>query len=92
LTADEYKLAVTGPWAIIVCVLSVFQILYSEPCKIPVVWERFLAEAQQEYHDANLEYESGDVSDDDEEPSPRMLEGEDENFLSQSRLNLVHSR
>ncbi|KAJ6572666.1 hypothetical protein B0H10DRAFT_2444291 [Mycena sp. CBHHK59/15] len=83
LTADEYKFAVTGPWAII----------------IPVVWERFFDEANKELKSATQRYpamvkeyekkkkawESGSKNSTEPKaptrPRPRMQEGEDENFL-----------
>ncbi|KAJ6540384.1 hypothetical protein B0H19DRAFT_1077796 [Mycena capillaripes] len=65
LTADEYKMAVTGPWAII----------------MPIVWERFLEEANNEYKAAMRKYKREGKSKGDAEPSPRMVEGEDEKFL-----------
>ncbi|KAF9468338.1 hypothetical protein BDZ94DRAFT_1279853 [Collybia nuda] len=40
LTADEYKFAVTGPWAII----------------IPIVWETFLYDAHKDFEAANTRY------------------------------------
>ncbi|KAJ7027049.1 hypothetical protein C8F04DRAFT_965686 [Mycena alexandri] len=73
LTADEYKFAVTGPWAIIV---------NSPQLKIPIVWERFLPEATDDYEKARRRYEHRkNPTDADPEPSPRMVEEEDENFL-----------
>ncbi|KAF7368239.1 hypothetical protein MVEN_00144000 [Mycena venus] len=83
LTADEYKFAVTGPWAII----------------IPVVWERFFKEARKEHEVATRRYpalfkeyekkkeawERGGKRTAEPkapmQPRLRMQEGEDENFL-----------
>ncbi|KAF8157655.1 hypothetical protein K438DRAFT_1861264 [Mycena galopus ATCC 62051] len=57
LTADEYKFAVTGPWAI----------------AIPVVWERFLDEAEKGL--------ATDPPSPPDIPCPRMQRDEDTNFL-----------
>ncbi|KAJ7193721.1 hypothetical protein GGX14DRAFT_378758, partial [Mycena pura] len=83
LTADEYKFAVTGPWAII----------------IPVVWERFYKEAKKEFEGAHKRYpavlkeyenkrkaweKGGKIGTEPKppiKPTPRMQDGEDENFL-----------
>ncbi|KAJ7312545.1 hypothetical protein DFH08DRAFT_918005 [Mycena albidolilacea] len=65
LTADEYKFAVTGPWAII----------------IPIVWERFLHESDTDHKEAMKRWRSKGKSQGNPEPSPRMVEGEDTNFL-----------
>ncbi|KAJ7342832.1 hypothetical protein DFH08DRAFT_703492, partial [Mycena albidolilacea] len=84
LTADEYKFAVTGPWAVI----------------IPLVWDRFLKDAEQEHKNA-LERHTQKVTDYKKKmkawergnkksdpptsppaaPVPRMRAGEDLNFL-----------
>ncbi|KAF8203523.1 hypothetical protein K438DRAFT_1580620, partial [Mycena galopus ATCC 62051] len=83
LTADEYKLAVTGPWALI----------------IPIVWDRFLKEAKKEFQTAEQRYPAALKEYDKKklawehgpqtsaEPKPpkrprqRLQEGEDDNFL-----------
>ncbi|KAJ6585872.1 hypothetical protein B0H19DRAFT_1250627 [Mycena capillaripes] len=83
LTADEYKCAVTGPWAIM----------------IPIVWDRFLAEAKNEHTKALETYrqamgkyradlrawESGNRKSkapaEPKKPVLRMQAGEDVNFL-----------
>ncbi|KAJ7255557.1 hypothetical protein C8J57DRAFT_1721647 [Mycena rebaudengoi] len=83
LTADEYKFAVTGPWAVV----------------IPLVWERFLEEAEKEYKAASTHYpkalkeyekkkkawERGNKAaaapKPPKKPVCRMQRGEDENFL-----------
>ncbi|KAJ7731484.1 hypothetical protein B0H14DRAFT_2409444, partial [Mycena olivaceomarginata] len=65
LTADEYKFAVTGPWAII----------------IPIVWERFLHESDSDHQAAMRRWKETGESKGDEQPYPRMVEGEDYNFL-----------
>ncbi|KAJ7148860.1 hypothetical protein C8R46DRAFT_1167134 [Mycena filopes] len=83
LTADEYKFAVTGPWAVV----------------IPIVWERFLAEAEKEYTAASRRYpnamqvyeakkktwERGNRKANPptppKKPVQRMQPGEDTNFL-----------
>ncbi|KAJ7460352.1 hypothetical protein B0H11DRAFT_2242123 [Mycena galericulata] len=65
LTADEYKFAVTGPWAII----------------IPIVWERFLHESDKDYAAAMSRWKRTGKAKGEDEPSPRMVEGEDTNFL-----------
>ncbi|KAJ7824386.1 hypothetical protein B0H14DRAFT_3728705 [Mycena olivaceomarginata] len=83
LTADEYKFAVTGPWALI----------------IPVVWDRFIKEAKNEFQTAQrrhpaalreyekkkLAWEEGPkTSAQPKPPKPprvRLQEGEDDNFL-----------
>ncbi|KAJ7725789.1 hypothetical protein B0H16DRAFT_1665830 [Mycena metata] len=83
LTADEYKFAVTGPWAMI----------------IPMVWDKFAADAAKSHTAALAKYTKA-KSDWDREvlrakrrnqeveteepelPKLRMMEGEDENFLA----------
>ncbi|KAJ7017492.1 hypothetical protein C8F04DRAFT_1215036 [Mycena alexandri] len=65
LTADEYKFAVTGPWAII----------------MPIVWERFLGEAEREHATAMARWQRHGKAHGEPEPSPRMVKGEDTNFL-----------
>ncbi|KAJ6534262.1 hypothetical protein B0H19DRAFT_1080746 [Mycena capillaripes] len=83
LTADEYKFAVTGSWALI----------------IPIVWDRFLKEAMKEFRAAERrypvalkEYEQKKLAWDrgskrsgepkpPKPPHPRLQEGEDVNFL-----------
>ncbi|KAJ7779373.1 hypothetical protein DFH07DRAFT_865373 [Mycena maculata] len=65
LTADEYKFAVTGPWAII----------------IPIVWERFLAESDTDYEAAKRRWTRTGKAKGEDKPSPRMVAGEDTNFL-----------
>lgn len=57
LTADEYKFAVTGPWAMIVCLsYSLHQVLSHLMLEIPVVWERFFNEANKEHKTAAQRY------------------------------------
>ncbi|KAJ7720064.1 hypothetical protein B0H14DRAFT_3521066 [Mycena olivaceomarginata] len=88
LTADEYKFAMTGPWAMI----------------IPVVWERFLGEATKEFISVERRYpilmkeyekkkkaweKSNKNSGEPKSPTrprPHMQKGEDENF-SDSQLS-----
>lgn len=57
LTADEYKFAVTGPWAIIVC-LSPH--LFCPPDRtigeIPIIWDKFCREAENEHKRAVAQY------------------------------------
>ncbi|KAJ7361702.1 hypothetical protein DFH08DRAFT_911337 [Mycena albidolilacea] len=83
LTADEYKLAVTGLWAVV----------------IPIVWERFFKEAETEHNSALQRYdkkltkyrtkmrawEKGTRKSDPPTaplmPVPRMQAGEQINFL-----------
>ncbi|KAJ7907977.1 hypothetical protein B0H13DRAFT_2499090 [Mycena leptocephala] len=83
LTADEYKFAVTGPWAV----------------AIPIVWERSLEESNEDYKKAYTRYEElvetykekkkawarsrkkGDPPIAPKEPVPRIQPGEDINFL-----------
>ncbi|KAJ6597441.1 hypothetical protein B0H10DRAFT_2087257 [Mycena sp. CBHHK59/15] len=80
LTADEYKFAVTAPWAIM----------------IPIVWDHALPLADRDYEKASKAYEKKKAawknemqrrSDDEDappEPQPparRMQQGEDTNFL-----------
>ncbi|KAJ7046027.1 hypothetical protein C8F04DRAFT_939036 [Mycena alexandri] len=74
LSADEYKFAVTGPWAIIVSPLN-------SRTLIPIVWERFLEEANQDYAKAKQNYNKIGRAKGESKPFPRMVEGEDENFL-----------
>ncbi|KAF8194885.1 hypothetical protein K438DRAFT_1445334, partial [Mycena galopus ATCC 62051] len=88
LTADEYKFAVTSPWAMIVC-----EVLFY----IPIVWDTFLKDADKDHVSASTKYTKakedwekemrrrarnrGKNKDDDppepQEPSPRMTKGED---------------
>ncbi|KAJ7443281.1 hypothetical protein FB451DRAFT_1190185 [Mycena latifolia] len=90
LTADEYKFAVTGPWAII----------------IPVVWDQFCGDAQEGFKRSSERYEikkaewvdamaewkrkqgkvrskaaATDPPPEPKKPTLRMQAGEDENFL-----------
>ncbi|KAJ7869571.1 hypothetical protein B0H14DRAFT_2346007, partial [Mycena olivaceomarginata] len=91
LTADEYKFATTGPWAVVVSI------------HIPLVWERFLAEATTDFERAEKNYpasldeykkklasweaaqKAGKTKSrcprEPKAPFQRMQEGEDENFL-----------
>ncbi|KAJ7369115.1 hypothetical protein DFH08DRAFT_983984 [Mycena albidolilacea] len=46
LTADECKLAVTGPWAVVASEIT-----------IPIVWERFFKEADREHNNALQRYD-----------------------------------
>jgi hypothetical protein len=48
---------------------------------VPVVWERALKEAETDYANAMKNYKRKGKSEGNTEPSPRMVEGEDENFL-----------
>ncbi|KAJ6529260.1 hypothetical protein B0H19DRAFT_968390 [Mycena capillaripes] len=88
LSADEYKFATTGPWAVV---------------QIPLVWERFREEAKADYEAALKRYpvslaeykkklkvwetarKKGDKKArrprEPKRPAPRMQEGEDRNFL-----------
>ncbi|KAJ7305462.1 hypothetical protein DFH08DRAFT_825153 [Mycena albidolilacea] len=86
LTADEYKFAVTSPWAIL----------------IPMVWDTFIGDAKKDqaaalakYATAKGEWEKeirrraqsrskskGTAPEEPQVPSPRMRDGEDENFLA----------
>ncbi|KAJ7797842.1 hypothetical protein B0H14DRAFT_3093052 [Mycena olivaceomarginata] len=87
LTADEYKFATTGPWAVV----------------IPLVWERFLAEATKDFERAEKNYpaaldeykkklasweaaqKAGKTKSrcprEPKAPFQRMQKGEDNNFL-----------
>ncbi|KAF7367179.1 hypothetical protein MSAN_00977800 [Mycena sanguinolenta] len=86
LTADEYKFAVTGPWAIL----------------IPIVWDTFRKDAPRSHSTAMAKYEKekevwdtemakwrrsrsktkGPPPEKPERPYLRMNEGEDTNFLA----------
>ncbi|KAJ7870113.1 hypothetical protein B0H14DRAFT_2345831, partial [Mycena olivaceomarginata] len=94
LTADEYKFATTGPWAVVVSICLGL---------IPLVWERFFAEATTDFERADKNYptaldeykkklaswEAAQKAGKTKSPCPwepkapfqRMQEGEDENFL-----------
>lgn len=56
-TSTEYKFAVTGPWAIIVC-LSPH--LFCPPDRtigeIPIIWDKFCREAENEHKRAVAQY------------------------------------
>ncbi|KAJ7821384.1 hypothetical protein B0H14DRAFT_3471571 [Mycena olivaceomarginata] len=73
LTADEYKFAVTGPWAMI----------------IPMVWDTFIKEAEKSHEAATTKYKNAmknwrknpDATEKPTAPSPRMVRGEELNFL-----------
>ncbi|KAJ7846973.1 hypothetical protein B0H14DRAFT_2357355, partial [Mycena olivaceomarginata] len=93
LTADEYKFATTGPWAVVVSI----------HVSIPLVWEQFLAEATKDFERAEKNYpaaldeykkklasweaaqKAGKTKSrcprEPKAPFQRMQEGEDENFL-----------
>jgi hypothetical protein len=71
LTADEYKFAVTSPWAIIVG----FNFLpFSESCrprlifpfKIPIIWDRSIKEVESQHKKALQDYEEKKQDWDDE--------------------------
>ncbi|KAJ7114850.1 hypothetical protein C8R44DRAFT_880917 [Mycena epipterygia] len=82
LTVDEYKFAVTGPWAII----------------IPMIWDKFRREAESDHKKAVTQYKKKkkdwekemeeweemketDPPVEPKQPKLRMQTGEDENFL-----------
>ncbi|KAJ7782582.1 hypothetical protein DFH07DRAFT_864942 [Mycena maculata] len=79
LTADEYKFAVTGPWAVV----------------IPIVWERFQKESEEDYKKAMERYptakrkyksklkqwEKGNKRSDPPSMPKKPIRREDTNFL-----------
>ncbi|KAJ7305470.1 hypothetical protein DFH08DRAFT_721207, partial [Mycena albidolilacea] len=77
LTADEYKFAVTGPWAMIVTP------------QIPMVWDTFIKEAERSHQAASTKYKAAKkdwqnnphAAERPTAPSPRMIRGEELNFL-----------
>lgn len=49
--------------------------------KIPIVWEQYKDEADEEYNDRMESYQRGGRAKGDPKPSPRMVKEEDKNFL-----------
>ncbi|KAF8144902.1 hypothetical protein K438DRAFT_1631086, partial [Mycena galopus ATCC 62051] len=92
LTADEYKFAVTGPWAMIVCFFLSVQARSSlNQLEIPMLWDTFIKDAE-ELHKAAMQKFEGEKeawrksrrrnkSEEPTPPSPRMVRGEETNFL-----------
>jgi hypothetical protein len=56
LTADEYKFATTGPWAIVVCLFLSGSLCLFICSQIPLVWERFQSDSDNDYEAAVARY------------------------------------
>lgn len=81
LTADEYKFAITGPWALIVSKLAWQQKLMSQRFQIPIVWERFMKDSDKDYERALKTWKQAGKATGEPKPSPRMVPEEALNFL-----------